>query len=283
MVLIGRVEVAQRLDFDTERQSVLLGLFCNDLVDDGAVGRIAVIDACTVACALVFALLVEAGGVDGLEVHFKQETQADYRWVVAQMHRLGITRLVGVDFLVGGVLSIAVGEAYLGKGNAFNQFQIFLCAPEAAGGQIDVPFTADRRKQLDNLLKPFRINLVKGPQLATVDVDHGNNSTFLNNRHHYFAATLAAAGYVSRKLLHVGHNHRATLLPRRAAHAFAVTYVHTGHRPLERTENQFTALYTVESCPPKAKAVVQHCRYIGHYRNGVVLASDKACYLFVYE
>ena len=58
MVLLGAVEIAQRLHFDTKRQAVLLGLFCNHLVDDGAVGRIAVIDACTVACTFVLALLV---------------------------------------------------------------------------------------------------------------------------------------------------------------------------------------------------------------------------------
>ena len=122
MVFLGTIEVAQWLDLDAHRQSVLLGLFCNDFVNYGAVGRVAVVDTCAVARTFVLALFVKAGGVDSLEIHLKQETQAYNSRIVAQMHRLGIARLVGIDLFICGILGVAVGKAYLGKGNAFNKF-----------------------------------------------------------------------------------------------------------------------------------------------------------------
>ena len=138
MIVFGPEEVAEGFDFDDDRG----GQGALDFVEDGADGRdvggIDVVDAGAVAGALVFALLVERGGVDGLEEHAEQELQSDFFIVKADVDRLGVSGGVGVDFLVGGIGRVAVGKAHFGEGNAFDLFEEMLGAPEAAAGQIDI-------------------------------------------------------------------------------------------------------------------------------------------------
>lgn len=72
MIGIGGVEVAEGFHFDDDGGSVLRLLLVDEVADDGEVGGVGVVDACAIAGAAVFALLVEARGVDGAEIEFEQ-------------------------------------------------------------------------------------------------------------------------------------------------------------------------------------------------------------------
>ena len=138
MVFLGTIEVLQRHDLNTEGQAILLGLLCHGQIDEGEVIGVDIIDTGTVAGTLVFALLVEAGGVDGFEVHLQKEGEADLEGVVLQMDGLGIAGGVGVDLLVGGVGGVAIGKTHLGESYAVDLLEEMLGAPKAAGSKIKV-------------------------------------------------------------------------------------------------------------------------------------------------
>ena len=70
-------------------------------------------------------------GEEGLE----QLLVGDLVRVVLETHRLGVTRLVRADLLVGGLLGRAAGVADLGRGDAGEAREALLDAPEAAGGE----------------------------------------------------------------------------------------------------------------------------------------------------
>ena len=273
MVFLGGVEVAQGLDLDLEGETVLLGFVGNDFVDNGTVGGVGVVDACAVACSLVLALLVEAGGVDGLEVHVEQESEGGDGGDVAEMDRFGEARLVGVDLLVGWVGGVAVGEAHLGEGDAMDEFEVFFGAPEAAGGEVEVAFVGlDGREECDDFLEPAGVDVVEGGEVTAVDVEDGHYPTLLDDGHYYLAAAFGAAGDVAGELFHVGNDEGAVLFPCRAADAAAEGDVHASHGALEGTEKELGAADAVEAGPPEVERVVNHCSGIRHRRHSIGLA-----------
>ena len=88
---------------------------------------------------------------------------------------------------------------------------------------------------------------------------------------------------MSRKLVHVGHNHRFSLLPRRAAHASPIGNTRAGYGPLKRSEHQHglcvclkrIMLHPIKSRPPEAERLVQHSCHVCHLGNHVMLACYK--------
>ena len=138
MVVLRRIVVAQRLLLHHKGLRPALLLLLPDLLDERQIGGVGEVDARAVARALVVALTVETRGVDGLEEHAQEEAQADTRGVVGDAHRLGEARGVGIDFLVGGMLGVAVGEARLGVGDALYLLEEVLGAPEAPPGEINL-------------------------------------------------------------------------------------------------------------------------------------------------
>ena len=88
---------------------------------------------------------------------------------------------------------------------------------------------------------------------------------------------------MSRKLVHVGHNHRFSLLPRCTAHASPVGNTRAGYGPLKRSEHQHglcvclrrIVLHPIKSCPPEAERLVQHGCHVCHLGNHVMLACYK--------
>ena len=100
MILLGAVEVIKRLLLYHERLLIVLLLFGVDLLDDGQVCGIGIVDACAVACSFVVTLSVEACGIDSLEEHLQQESEAYHIGVVTYMNGLGIACCVGINLLV---------------------------------------------------------------------------------------------------------------------------------------------------------------------------------------
>lgn len=82
VVLLGAVEAAEWFDFDAKGKSVIWRFGGEGFLDDGKVGGIDIVDAGAIAGAFVFALLVEACGVDGFEVHLQQELEAYHLGIV---------------------------------------------------------------------------------------------------------------------------------------------------------------------------------------------------------
>ena len=83
-------------------------------------------------------LTVEAHGIDGLEEHIQQEFKTDYLFIVLDVHRFSIASLVGIDFLIGGIVGISVGKAYFRCADTLYLFEEMLGAPEASSGQINL-------------------------------------------------------------------------------------------------------------------------------------------------
>ncbi len=140
VVFFGRVEVGEGFHFHAEGLGVVGGFLVEGEADEGEVVGCGVVDAGAVACAVVVALAVEAGGVDGFEIHSEQEEEADAGGVVAHMYGFGIAGGVGIDLFVGGVGSVAVGKAHLGGENTVDLTQEVFGAPKATGSKIDFFF-----------------------------------------------------------------------------------------------------------------------------------------------
>ena len=81
------------------------------------------------------------------------------------------------------------------------------------------------------------------------------------------------------KLFHIGHDNCLGPLPGAAADSPSEGNMHTGHRPLKRTESQLVALDNIETSPEEAHRLVNGSTDIGHERYLVVLALDKGLHL----
>ena len=138
MVVLGTEEVDEGLHLDLEGFGIAFGLAVHDLTDEGEVVGVGVVDARAVARAAVLALLIQAGGVYGLEIHLQQKVEADTQGVETEVDGLGKARGVGVDLLVGGVVGMAVGKAHLGEKDTVNLFEKMLGAPKAPSREIEI-------------------------------------------------------------------------------------------------------------------------------------------------
>ena len=85
-------------------------------------------------------LLVDAYGVDGLEIKVEEKLQTDHLGIIPDAHGLGKSCLVGTYLLIRRVLDDAVGIAHFGFHHSLYLLEVMLCAPEAASRQIDFFF-----------------------------------------------------------------------------------------------------------------------------------------------
>lgn len=139
MVLVGKLEHPQRLHFDRQRAAVAVLNLTVDVHYRWIILIVNVVDACTIASALVLTLTVLRRRVDTQEIEFQQLGQWQHVRVILHAHCLGVAGAVGVDLLVGrlGILvHVAVGEPRGGTCHAVNLAQVVLCAPEASSCQI---------------------------------------------------------------------------------------------------------------------------------------------------
>ena len=115
MVFFCRIEIPKWQFLDSDRLWIKGLLLSKHLIDNRELIVADIIDTCAIASAFVVSLTVEAHGIDGLEEHIQQEFKTDYLFIVFDVHRFSIACLVGIDFLIGGIVSISVGKAYFLK------------------------------------------------------------------------------------------------------------------------------------------------------------------------
>ena len=138
VVVLGAVEVLQRFYLHDDGVSIVALLLLHDLNDDGQIALVGEVDAGAIAGALVLALPVEAGGVDGLHKHTEEELQVGLLVVVSDVYGLGVAGGVGIDLLVGGVPGMSVSKAHFGLQYAPDLLEEMLAAPEAAASEINL-------------------------------------------------------------------------------------------------------------------------------------------------
>ena len=100
MLLLGRIKIAQRLDFDGQGSLLPLFFTAVRLLDSGHVGSVFPVDAGAVARALVLSLPVDAQWVDDHKEGLHQPAKRHFRRVVCHLDSLGIAGSVGIDFTV---------------------------------------------------------------------------------------------------------------------------------------------------------------------------------------
>ena len=138
VVFLGTVEVLQRKEFHGEGLTERAGRAVERPADAGDLVLRHEVHAGAVARPFVFALLVQAQGVDGLQEQVREPLLRDDIRIILKMNRFCISGLVCVHFLVGGVFGKAVGESHFGEGHAPHLGEELLGAPEASGGEIEV-------------------------------------------------------------------------------------------------------------------------------------------------
>src|ERR1700722_3068708 len=137
MIGFGGVEGFERRDLSDDRSAEYFGGV--ELLDVGVgdfllVG-ILVENYGTVLGAVVWALVVEFGGIVDGEKDAEQLAVGDLRWIVDDFHGFGVAGIAAADgFVLGGVLR-ASGIAGGGAGDTFYVLEDGLDAPEAASGQ----------------------------------------------------------------------------------------------------------------------------------------------------
>jgi len=207
----------------------------------------------------------------------------------------GVAGGVGIYLLVGGVFDVSVGVAGFGLKHTLEKREVMLGAPEAAASEI---YVADGRmeggigigKDGGNLLEVETVGVVEGAELVAIDVEDGPDGFFFlcmcwcvsvgdEQRDDHLAAGLGTAGDMSGKLLYVGHDDAASLLPGGTANALAEGDIGASHRTLECGKNKLIAGDTIEACPRESEGVVKEGCGIGEERYEVDRLGGELTYL----
>ena len=83
-------------------------------------------------------LLVETGGIDGLEKHLQQELETDHIGIEPHKYRLSKSRLVGIHLFVSRILRVSVSKSHFRQGYTLNLLEVVLRSPEAAPGKVNI-------------------------------------------------------------------------------------------------------------------------------------------------
>ena len=124
------------------------------------------------------------------------------------------------------------------------------------------------------------VSIVESCQFTTVDVEHGQYGGIIIRRKNgddNLGTRKAAAGDMARELLDIRDDKRTALLPGRPTDTTPEGNVHTGHRPLKRSQQELIAQHSVKARPEKAHGLMDDAAHIGHHGNSVSLAR----YLFI--
>lgn len=127
-------------------------------------------------------------------------------------------------------------------------------------------------KQTHYPLQALRVDVVKRPGIATIDVEHGNHLAVVQHRHHYLAARQVAASDMPGECMNVGHHDSALLAPCRAAHAATASDAKACQRTLKRTHHKFRATDNVKARPQKGELCMKRGSNSRHARNIVGFA-----------
>ena len=145
MPLLRLVEGAQRLEFNLQRlpDAGLDGRV--NLLKHRQIGRIRIIDTGAVAGACVVPLLIEAEGVDDVEIQFREQSKGDFLRTVTHPDRLRKAGGIGVNLLVRGTageIRIPLRISADGRNHAVDPGEEVLCTPEASPCKIDLFHTS---------------------------------------------------------------------------------------------------------------------------------------------
>lgn len=125
---------------------------------------------------------------------------------------------------------------------------------------------------LDDPLQARAVRLVKSGQPVTVDIQDSDDRTVgSEDRNDDLASRSAAAGDVSRELLHVRDDDGFLPGPGRPADTLRIRDMHAGDGSLERSQDQFLTGHPVETGPPETEGFVQDGSDVRHLGDDVCL------------
>lgn len=134
MVLLCRIETFQRFHLNGNRLTQARLLLTEDFLDDGQLVVRDIIDSRTIPSALIVALTVQARRLDGMEKHVEQELKVAHRLVILDTDRLGITRRIGINLLISGIVGVAVGKTHFRLYDTLDLLEEMLRSPKASPG-----------------------------------------------------------------------------------------------------------------------------------------------------
>ncbi len=137
MVFFGRVEVVDRLHFDSYWGVIFIGEPMKLFVDNCPVFGVVIIDARSVLCATVIPLSIDRRRIDGQKIEFDKEIKIYLGWIIYHLHRFGGVSASRAHFAVRGIGYAAVGISCLGADHAVNLLHEMFRAPKASSGKID--------------------------------------------------------------------------------------------------------------------------------------------------
>ena len=114
-------------------------------------------------------------------------------------------------------------------------------------------------QKIDDAFEPKTVGVVESGELFAVDVEHSHHLTVEHQRHHNLAARTAAASYMPRKQVNIGHHLRGGRSPSSAAHSATVLDASASQRTLKGTQMQFAVDHAIESRPPKVESEALTC------------------------
>ena len=98
-----------------------------------------------------------------------------------------------------------------------------------------------------NLFQIACVDGVETIQFITVNIQHSNNFTLLEDRYYYFRFRVRTTGNVSGKLFYVRNNQCPGLFPSCAANPFAEADAGAGNGTLKRTQYELLLFHNVKA------------------------------------
>ncbi len=131
-------------------------------------------------------------------------------------------------------------------------------------------------KQRDQLFAALPIRLVEAPEERAVEIEHANDFTGLDQRHDEFRARNRIAGDMSRKFVHIRHQHRLAARCGGAAHALADRDAQAGGPALERAQHQLVAVAEIKPGPVQiGQTVIDQRCHIGGVGDPIGFAGEQ--------
>src|SRR5215470_12367463 len=98
-------------------------------------------------------------------------------------------------------------------------------------------------------IQAFRVPVVESADERTIQIEHAKQSLAVKQRHHDLRVRSHVAGDVTRKLMHIRHDDRLTLLRGHTADAFAHRNTNTRRIALKWTKHQLVFMQKIEPGP----------------------------------
>src|SRR6218665_3682838 len=127
----------------------------------------------------------------------------------------------------------------------------------------------------DYMFQVLLIGIVKLVQVLAVHIQDSGYFLTFKQRNNDLRAGMAAAGYMSGKLIYIGYDQGLRLCPAGAAYPSSFPDTGTGYGALEGAEYQLISLYQVKAHPKPSELFLQGGCNISHIRNQVRLLCDQ--------